>query len=384
MSGNTPQLGVGMVGFGFIGKVHAHAYRSLKLFYDPAPADVRLVGVCTSNEETAAKAAQQGEFEFGTTEFARLIERDDIHIIDVATPNQLHRDQVIAALDAGKHVYCDKPLTGSLAEAREILEVASAHPELTHGMAFQSRFVPATMRARQLIAEGALGRVYHFRSAYLHSGYEDASRPLSWRLSKEAGGGVLTDLGSHIIDLTTWLLGPYASVTANMETFITERPVAKGATEMGPVEVEDYVCFQARMRGGALGFVEASRFATGTQDQLEFAIFGEKGALKFDLMAPNWLQYYDGTLDGGDFGGERGFKALECVQRYPAPSALPAPKLGVGWIRTHIHCVYDFIAAIAQRRCGVVTLADGAYVHAVDEAIRESATNGEEAAVATV
>ncbi len=204
----TRELGVGMVGFGFIGKVHAHAFHSLPLFYDPAPARVRLVGVCTSREETANHAQERAGSDFATTRFEDLLACDNIDIIDVATPNHLHRDQVLAALAAGKHVYCDKPLTVSLADARAMVAGARARPDLSHGMAFHCRFVPATMRARQLMAEGALGRVYHFRGAYLHSGYEDPGRPMSWRLSKEAGGGALSDLGSHIVDLMGWLLGP--------------------------------------------------------------------------------------------------------------------------------------------------------------------------------
>ncbi len=383
MTDDPREIGVGMVGFGFIGKVHAHAYRSLQLFYDPPPVIPRLVGVCTTRPETASRAVEQGGFEFGATEFDDLLARDDIHVIDVATPNHFHRHQVIAALEAGKHVYCDKPLAVSLAEATDIAAAARRHPELTHGMAFHCRFVPATMRARQLVDGGAIGRVYHFRAAYLHSGYEDPLRPMSWRLSKEAGGGALSDLGSHIVDLMAWLVGPYRAVQARMETFIRERPRSEGARERVPVEVDDYVCFQARMEGGALGFVEASRFATGTQDQLEFALFGEKGALRFDLMSPNWLLFYDATEPGGDLGGERGFKMIECVQRYPKPSALPSPKLGVGWMRYHVHAIYDFLAAVAEGRLGAATLFDGAYVQAVDEAVRQSAATGTEVPVET-
>jgi predicted dehydrogenase len=375
MAAQPPTLGVGMVGFGFIGKVHAHAYRSQRLFYDPPPALPRLVGVCTSRPDTARRAAEMGEFEFGTTRFEDLLERDDIHVIDVATPNQLHREQILAALAAGKHVYCDKPLAVTLDEAREIVAAAQARPELSHGMALHCRFVPATMRARELIEAGRIGRVYHFRAAYLHSGYEDPNRPLSWRLSKEAGGGVLSDLGSHIIDLMAWLLGPYESVEAGAETFIRERPLP-GGEGRGTVEVEDYVGFRTRMWSGAVGFVEASRFATGSQDQLEFALFGELGALRFDLMDPNWLAFYDAHDASGDLGGERGFKKLECVQRYPKPNALPSPKLGVGWIRYHTHAVYDFLAAIAEGRLGTATLFDGARVQAVDAAVRESAATG--------
>ena len=384
MAGAPPTLGVGMVGFGFIGKVHAHAYRSQRLFYDPPPALPKLVGVCTSRPETARRAAEQGEFEFGTDRFEDLLARDDIQVIDVATPNQFHREQVIAALEVGKHVYCDKPLAVTLDDARAVVAAANARPELSHGMAFHCRFIPATMRARQLIEAGRVGRVYHFRAAYLHSGYEDPSRPLSWRLSKDAGGGVLSDLGSHIIDLMGWLLGPYESVEAGAETFIRERPTAAGGGGRAPVEVEDYVCFRTRMQSGALGCVEASRFATGAQDQLEFAIYGERGALRFDLMSPNWLSFFDAHDPAGDLGGERGFKLVECVQRYAKPNALPSPKLSIGWIRYHIHSVQDFLAAVAEGRLGGATLLDGAYVQAVDAAVRESAATGARAVVPEV
>jgi len=365
-----------MVGFGFIGKVHAHAYRSIPLFYDPAPVTTRLVGVCTSRAETAAKGVAQAGFEFGTTHFDELLARDDIHIIDVATPNHLHRPQIIAALEVGKHVYCDKPLTVTLDDARAIAAAARARPSLSHGMALQLRFVPATMRARQLIGDGFLGRVYHFRAAYLHAGYSDPSRPMSWRLSTEAGGGALSDLGSHIIDLVRYLLGDVETVRGTTEIFVPERPLPGRPDERAPVEVDDYVCLQARMAGGALGFVEASRFATGTQDQAEFVIYGEQGALRFDLMDPNWLYAYDCRDAAGDLGGMRGFRQIECVQRYPAPSALPAPKLSVGWIRFHMHAVFDFLSAIAEGRLGACSLYDGAATQAISDAVLRSADSG--------
>jgi predicted dehydrogenase len=371
------QLGVGMVGFGFIGKVHAYGYRNLPLYYDPAPAEVKLVGVCTSKPETAAAAEAKGGFEFGTTSYEALLERDDIHIIDIATPNHLHHDQVIQAFEAGKHVYCDKPLTTSLESARAIAEAARQHPRLGHGMAFHCRFIPATMRARQLVQEGFLGRVYHFRATYYHAGYADPNRPLSWRLTKEAGGGALSDLGSHIIDLMSYLLGDYEAVRASTEVFVKERPVARGATDKAPVEVDDYVCLQARMGCGALGFIEASRFATGTQDGLTFDVFGEKGALRFNMMDNNFLYAYDATVPEGDLGGRRGWTQIECVQRYPAPNVLPSPKLPVGWMRFHAHSLYDFLAALAEGRSGTATLFDGVRTQAVDEAVRHSAASGE-------
>lgn len=379
------ELGVGMVGFGFIGKVHAYGYRNQSLFYDPAPAKAKLVGVCTSHPQTAARACEVGDFEYGTASFQALLDDDRIDIIDIASPNNLHHEEVLAAFAAGKHVYCDKPLTTSLASARAIQAAARQHPHLVHGMAFHMRFIPATMRARQLVQEGFLGRVYHFRATYYHAGYTDPTRPLSWRITKEAGGGCLSDLGSHIIDLLSYVMvEDYEAVRATTETFVKERPVAKGSAELGPVEVDDYVAFQARLSGGALGFVEASRFATGTQDGLTFEIYGEKGALKFDMMDPNFLYAYDATVPEADLGGRRGWTQIECVQRYAKPSALPSPKLPIGWMRFHVHSLYDFLSAIAEERLGTATLYDGVKTQAVDEAVRQSAENGEWVAVETV
>jgi predicted dehydrogenase len=371
------ELGIGMAGFGFIGKVHAYAYRTQGLFYDPAPVRPKLIGVCTSRPETAAKAADVGEFTYGTTDFAALLDDDRIQIIDIASPNHVHHDQIIRAVAAGKHVYCDKPLTTSLASAREIAAALQARPHVKHGMTFHMRFIPAMMRARELVQEGFLGQVYHFHAAYYHAGYTDPDRPLSWRLKAEAGGGALSDLGSHVIDLVSYLLGDYGAVRANMETFIKERPAAKGSAEMKPVEVDDYVALQARMQSGALGYIEASRFATGTQDGMEFIIFGEKGALKFNMMDPNFLYAYDATEPEADLGGRRGWTQLECVQRYPKPSVLPSPKLPIGWMRFHVHCLYDFLSAVAEDRLGTATIFDGVKTQAVDEAVRQSVANGD-------
>ena len=370
-------LGIGIVGFGFIGKVHAYGYVNIPLFYDPAPAKVKLVGVCTSKPETAKKAAEQGGFEFGTDRFEDLLEREDIDIISVCTPNQCHREQVIAALEAGKHVYCDKPLTVSGADARAIEEAARSHADLIHGMAFHMRFIPATLRARELVQEGFLGRVYHFRGSYYHAGYTDPQRPFSWRLTEEAGGGALSDLGSHIIDMMRYLLGEYDAVRASTETFITERPVAKGSSEMAPVEVDDYVWTQARMTSGAIGFVDASRFATGTHDGMTFEIYGETGALRFNMMDPNYLYAYDATEPEADLGGRRGWTQIECLQRYPEPSVLPSPKLPIGWMRFHLHSQFDFLSAVARGELGVATLFDGVSTQLVDQAVRKSAQSGE-------
>lgn len=368
----SERIGIGMVGFGFIGKVHTHGYQSIPLYFDPSPVKPVMVGVCTSHQETAKTAAEVGNFEFGTSRFQDLLERDDINVIDVCTPNHMHRDQVVAALEAGKHVYCDKPLTVDLDDALAIAECAAEHPELCHGMAFHCRFIPATMRARQLIDEGFLGRIYHFRATYYHAGYTDPNRPMSWRLDSKSGGGALSDLGSHIMDLMAYLLGDYRRVRGSTETFIKERPAIKGSREMVPVEVDDYVSVEAEMECGGHGIIEASRFATGTQDGLTFEIYGSKGALKFDMMDPNFLYAYDARAEEGELGGMRGYTQIECVQRYPKPSALPSPKLPVGWMRFHMQAIYDFLTAANEGRLGTATLYDGVATQVVDEAVRLS------------
>lgn len=377
------RIGIGLVGFGFIGKVHTLAYRSIPLYFDPCPVEPVLVGVCTSRPETARKAAGTGGFQFGCSRLDELLGRDDIDVIDVCTPNQMHKEQVIAALEAGKHVYCDKPLTVTLPDALEIAGAAHSRPHLRHGMAFHCRFIPAVMRAKRMVDSGFLGRVYHFRATYYHAGYTDPNRPMSWRLSRQAGGGALSDLGSHVIDAMMYLLGDISRVRASMETYIAERPAAKGSAEMVPVDVDDYVCLEAELARGGRGFIEASRFATGTQDGFTFEVYGENGSLKFDMMDPNYLYAYDDTVPGDDLGGMRGYTQIECVQRYPAPSALPSPKLPVGWVRFHIQSIYDFLSSAAEGREGTATLLDGIRVQAVDEAVHRSVSEGGWAEVKT-
>ncbi len=370
------EFGVGIVGFGFIGKIHTLSYRTLPLYYDPPPCRTKLVAVCTSRRETAETAREKGGFEVATTRFEDLLERDDIQIINVCTPNDLHREQVIAALEAGKHVYCDKPLCLSVAEAREIAAAARA-AATKHQMTFHMRFSPALMRARQLIEEGFLGEVYHFAARYLHSGYTDPQRPISWRLSKErGGGGALYDLGSHVIDLMRSLLGDYAQVLGTLHIFVPERPLAEDPSRKGAVKVDDYALFHARMKSGALGIVEASRFATGTNDEMSFEIYGQKGALRFDLMQPNYLEAYDATAPAEPIAGRRGFTRIETVQRFPKPSALPSPKLTLGWERLHVACLYNFLRTIAEDGACEPSLLDGARCQAVMAAVERSAKAG--------
>lgn len=367
------KLGVGIVGYGFIGKVHTYAYLNLPLFYDPPPARIKLVGVCTAHKETAEKARKEAGFEFATTDYRELLVRDDIHIINCCTPNYLHRKLLIDALKAGKHIYCDKPLALNLKEAKEILEAAKKS-KVVHQMTFEYRFIPAMMRAKQLIEEDFLGRVFHFRACYLHSGYIDPERPMSWRLDRDkAGGGALFDLGSHVLDLVRYLLGECRAVFATTRTFIKERPLSRGSSKKASVKVDDLVLMQLEMESGALGTVEASRLATGTNDELRIEIYGDKGAIYFNLMDPNWLWIYDTRDESEPIGGRRGFKRIETVQRYPEPAVLPGPKFAIGWMRYHIASQYEFVRRIVSGQKGDPDFFDGYEVQKITEAALLSA-----------
>ena len=372
----VPELGVGMVGYGFIGKVHTYAYVNLPLFYDPAPCTIKLVGVCTAHEESARKAQGQAGYALACTDYRELIERDDVHIINCCTPNHLHRDLLMDALQAGKHVYCDKPLALNLAEARQICD-AAPHAAGKHQMTFEYRFIPAILRAKQLVSEGFLGDLLSFRALYLHAGYVDPQRPLSWRLSMEkSGGGAVVDLGAHIIDLVRHLAGDFRSVSAVTRTYVKDRPVAKGAAERQAVDVDDIALIQAELTNGAIGTLEVSRLATGTNDEFRLEFHGTKGAIRFNSMAPNWLEAFDNTQPDVPLGGQRGFKLIEAVQRYPKPAVLPGPKFTIGWMRYHIASTHDFLTHIVENTPSSPDFVDGLRVHQVIDAAQESSRLG--------
>jgi predicted dehydrogenase len=369
------EFGVGMVGYGFIGKMHTYAYKSIPVYYDPPPASVRLVGVCTSKKETADQAVKHGGYEFGTTDYHELLERDDIHIINCCTPNHLHKDLVIDSIKAGKHVYCDKPLTVSVEDAQQILSVAEKS-NVVHQMTFQYRFIPAIMRAKQLIDEGILGEPMSFRALYLHAGYVDPNRPMSWRLNVDQGGaGALFDLGSHVIDLVRYLLGDCKEIFATTQTFIKDRPISKGSSERVEVKVDDLALMFMKMKNGALGTVEASRIATGANDDLKIEIHGKEGAIKFNMMEANWLDVYDNNTVGDPIGGKRGFTRIETVHRYPAPSAFPGPKCVVGWERFHIASMFSFLVNVVNGKPAPPTLYDGFKVQEIMESALTSVKN---------
>ena len=365
--------GVGMIGYGFIGKVHAWSYHTVGFFYDPPPLAVRLLGVATSSAKTAAAAKDHGGFETGTADWRELIERKDIDIIDIASPNTLHAEQILAAMKAGKHIYCDKPLVVTGAEADQVEKALPSWRGIGQ-MTFQNRFFAATLRARQLVEEGFIGNVIGLRGVYLHPGSVDPSTPMKWKLRKSAGGGVLRDIGSHLLDLADWLVGPIEAVSATMRILHPRRPDGKGGMET--VEAEDQVIMTVRLAGGALGTLEASKIAVGAEDDLRFEVSGDRGALRFDLMNPDVLEAYTLSDPDSPLGGTRGWKRISTVQRYGAPAVFPPPRSTSGWLRAHAHCLYTFLRAVAEGTQGEPSLARGIAVQRMMESAERSAQTG--------
>ncbi len=365
---------VGILGFGFIGKVHAYGYVNLPLFYDPAPLAARITHVVTLRPETAEKARQTIGAEVAATDYRAVTENPRINIVHVATPNHLHKEALLSAIAHQKHIYCDKPLVATMAEAEEV-RAALAGYRGTAQMTFQNRFFPATMRAKQWIEAGMLGDVLGFRACYLHGGNANPDAPLRWKLTAAAGGGVIADLASHLLDLLDWLIGPFQSLTAATQTAFPERPAVGDPARRLPVDVEDCVMFLAKMRSGALGTMEATKVATGTEDEIRLEIHGSRGALRFNGMDPHHLELHDGTLPGQPLGGLRGWNRIDAGQRYPPPaSSFPSPKAATGWIRSHVACLANFLEAVAENRPAEPGLDQGIRVQHLMECLRRSSS----------
>ncbi len=369
------KLGIAMIGYGGIGRVHALAYRALPFHYGLPADSFKIIGVATTRPETAQKAAQEIGCEVGTADYRELLGRADVDLIDCCVPNHMHKEIILAAAEAGKHIYCEKPLAMNVAEGRRMVEAVEKVGVKTQ-MTFNFRFFPAITRARQLVEAGFLGRVFSFRGRYYRSSYISPQKPLSWRLSKDiSGGGALFDLGSHVLDLIYYLLGDFGSVQATLDTLIKERPLAVGSAEKGPVDVDDIALMHVRLQDNTLGLVEISRMGTGATNDLEIEIFGEQGALRFNAANPSWLEVYDMRAAEQPLGGMRGFKRIETVQRYEGQK-VPDWTMTPSFTRTHAECQYQFLKAIRDGLPASPTLADGLHVQEVMEAAERSAAAG--------
>jgi predicted dehydrogenase len=337
-----------------MGKVHSHAFKDMSFFFPEAAAYPVMKAICGRNEANVSDAAKTFGWQSYETDWKTLIGRDDIHLIDVSTPGDSHAEIAIAAAEAGKHVFCEKPLANNLAEARAMAD-AVRNAGVESMVAYNYRRVPAVALAKKLIEEGRIGDIYHWRAVYLQDWIMDPNFPLVWRLQKEkAGSGPHGDLNAHIIDLARYLVGDISEVSGMQETFIKERPIAEeidaalgastgGSNQMGQVTVDDTTLFLARFENGAVGTFEATRFAGGRRNGNRFEINGSKGSIAFNLEKMNELQYYN-REDEDHIQGFRKIMVNEGV--HPYMDHWWPPGHIIGWEHTFIHEVYDLMQAI--------------------------------------
>ncbi|NEB05376.1 Gfo/Idh/MocA family oxidoreductase [Streptomyces sp. SID13726] len=379
-AGKAP-LRVGMVGYAFMGAAHSQGWRTVGRVFD-LPRRPVLAAICGRDADAVRRAADRHGWAAAETDWRALIERDDVDLVDICTPGDSHAEIAVAALAAGKHVLCEKPLANTVEEAeRMALAAEEAHQRGQLAMVgFNYRRVPATALARRMVAEGRLGKLRHVRVTYLQDWLVDPEFPLTWRLRREqAGSGSLGDLGAHIIDLAQYLAGePLAGVSALTETFVRERPLAgavKGLSAVseagtGQVTVDDAALFTGRLASGALASFEATRYATGRKNSLRIELNGDRGSLAFDLERLNELSFHDGTEPGTHAGFRR---ILVTEPDHPYLDAWWPPGHGLGYEHTFVHQARDLVHAIASGTDPSPSFADGLQVQRVLAAVEESA-----------
>jgi predicted dehydrogenase len=372
-----------MVGYAFMGAAHSQAWRTAPRFFDLPLTPV--MQVVAGRDQAAVKAAAD---RLGWRDTAgswqELVARDDVDLVDVCTPGFTHAEIAVAALEAGKHVLCEKPLANTVDEAEAMVAAAaSASARGVRSMVgYTYRRVPAVQLAQTLVAEGRIGTVRHVRVQYLQDWLADPEAPLSWRLDKQAAGsGALGDIGSHAVDLAQFITGERVTgVSAVLETFVHERPVAAefaglhgtGGTERGPVTVDDAAVFLARLSGGGLGVFEATRFAAGRKNAIRLEINGDRGSVAFDFEDMNVLHYYDATEDPA-YAGFRRIVVTEPQHAYVA-QWWPAGH-GLGYEHAFTHQVVDLVGDVAAGRDPSPSFAEGLAVQRVLAAVEASAAD---------
>ncbi|WP_442935035.1 Gfo/Idh/MocA family protein [Micromonospora sp. CPCC 205558] len=376
-----------MVGYAFMGAAHSQAWRTVNRVFD-LPARARMALICGRDTAKVADAADRLGWDAYTTDWRDLINRDDIDVVDICTPGDSHAEIALAALAAGKHVLCEKPLANTVEEARAMTAAADvARAAGARSMCgFNYRRVPAVTMMRQLVADGRLGVIRHVRATYLQDWIVDPQFPLVWRLQKDrAGSGALGDIGAHIIDLTQYVTGQRISgVSAVTETFVKERPLPAESSGLaatvdgqtaptGTVTVDDAAVFVARLDGGALATYEASRFATGRKNGLRVEINGSLGSVVFDLERLNELEFYDATRPTA----EQGFSRILVTEgEHPYMSAWWPPGHIIGYEHSFTHEMRDFIEAVATGVDPTPSFADALQVQLVLDAVARSAELG--------
>ena len=373
---------IGLVGYKFMGKAHSNAYRQVEKYFPELSVTPVLKAICGRDEQGVSEAASTLGWEGYETDWRKLIARDDIDVIDIATPGNSHVEIAVEAARAGKHVFCEKPIATEKDSARRMLD-AVQEAGVLHAVFFNYRKAPAVALAKQLIDRGEIGRIYHFRGTYLQDWIANPDFPLVWRLRKEvAGSGAHGDLAAHLIDTARYLVGEFSSVTGLLETFIKERPEMTASTGLsgaadlsrrGSVTVDDQSLFLARFENGATGSIEATRLAPGRKNYNRFEINGSKGSVVFNMERMNELEVYTEDNSAGTFG----FRTIQATAgEHPyADHYWPVAHI-IGYEHTFINLVFDALQAIAENRQPSPNFVDGYVNNLVLDAVERSAKSG--------
>jgi predicted dehydrogenase len=375
--GEIPSLGIGMLGYAFMGKAHSNAFKTLDYIYTPPPAHPILVAIGGRDQHQVEAAARRYGYAKGVTVWHEIVEDPSIQVFDNCAPNILHFEPTLAAIQAGKHVLCEKPLGMNADESRQMWQAAQA-AGVVHMCGFNYRFVPAIRLMRQIIQEGRLGRIYHFRARYLQDWLADPSFRMTWRLDVgQAGTGAIGDLGTHIIDLSRFLVGEPTTIGAVTTTFIAERETAEGGKK--PVTVDDAFVATVTFANGAIGTLEATRFATGRRNHNSIEINGEKGSLAFNMERLNELEVF--LPEEESPRDARGFRQVLVTESYHPYVGVwwPAGHL-IGYEHTFVHEIHHFLDAIVHGKSVTpdgADFEDGYRAAVIADAIQASAQSGQ-------
>ena len=334
---------VALLGTKFMGKAHSQAYRNVNMYFSDAPKVERVV-ICGRNPDETEQAREAFGWQEASTDWRAVVARDDIDIIDVSTPGHMHRGMVLAAAEAGKHIVCEKPLANTLAEAEQMVAAVEA-AGVSHLLMHNYRRVPAVALAKRMVEDGRVGEIRHFRARYLQDWALSPDLELVWRFdAKLAGSGALGDLGAHVIDLGRYLCGEISELAATSETFIKRRAVTAGSSEMADVTVDDAAALCVRFANGAIGTIEASRFAPGRKNHNTFEINGSKGSITFDLENLNHLRFYS-VEDQPDAQGFH--EIISCsLGKHPYADAWWFDGHLLGYEHSFTHTIYDWLQAL--------------------------------------
>lgn len=383
-----PPWGVAMIGYAFMGAAHSQAWRNAHRFFD-LPVRPAMNVVCGRTESATREAAERLGWAAWSTDWRDVLERDDVQVVDICTPGDTHAEIALAALEAGKHVLCEKPLANTVAEAEEMAAAADAATArgVHSSVGFSYRRTPALAYARQLVADGAVGTVRHIRAQYLQDWIVDPDFPLVWRLQKDkAGSGALGDIGAHIVDLSQFLTGQrLTEVAGHLTRFVGRRPLPRASSglsasgggepqqESGEVTVDDAAVFFGRTDGGALATYEATRFATGRKNSMRIELNGSAGSIAFDFEAMNELHVYDSTVPARDAGFRR---ILVTEPDHPYTGSWWPPGHGLGYEHTFVHEVADFVRDVCSGTAPTPSFADGLQLQRVLDAVERSSADG--------